>query len=142
MLFRSDRVKHYESFAWEDVWDAEAEYDSVEIVLVIDDSGSMDWNDPYFERLNVARTLIDKLPDNSKIGLVRFDGGYPKTEALTKTLTTDKEYVKNFLTRTYFYSPGGTDMYNGIQKAFPLYEATEESTLKMMVVFDHYQPLL
>lgn len=94
----------------------------------------MDWNDPSYERLNVARTLIDNLPSNSKIGLVRFDGDWPKTEALTKTFTTDKEEVKNYLTRTYFYSPGGTDMYNGIQKAFPLYESTESTTLKMMIV--------
>ena len=129
-----NRMVYQESFTWTDVWADDVNYTNIEIVFVIDDSGSMDWNDPNYERLTVARNLIDKLPANSKIGLVRFDGNYPKTEALTPTLTTDREAVKNFLTRTYFYSPGGTDMYNGIQKAFPLYESSEETTLKMMIV--------
>ncbi|MBE6825190.1 MAG: VWA domain-containing protein [Ruminococcaceae bacterium] len=129
-----DRKIYNDSFTWTDVWDSNHNYSDVEIVFVIDDSGSMDWNDPSYERLNVARNLIDDLPTNSKIGLVRFDGDWPKTEALTKTLTTNKEEVKNYLTRTYFYSPGGTDMYNGIQKAFPLYESTESTTLKIMIV--------
>jgi len=129
-----DRTIYEDSFTWVDVWDSEHNYTEVEVVFVIDDSGSMNWNDPNYNRLSVARTLVDNLPANSKIGLVRFDGGYPKTEALTPTLTTDREAVKNFLTRTYFYSPGGTDMYNGINKAFPLFESTEETTLKMMIV--------
>lgn len=129
-----NRKIYEESFQWEDTWDSDSSYENVEIVFVVDDSGSMSWNDPSYERLSVARTLIDNLPEASKIGLVRFDGGYPKTEALTPVLTTDKEVVKNYLTRTYFYSPGGTDMYNGIQKAFPLYESTDETTLKMMIV--------
>lgn len=127
-----DRNVYQESFTWQDVWDTEQKYTNVEVVFVIDDSGSMDWNDPNYERLIVARTLIDNLPNDSKIGLIRFDGSYP--EALTPSLTTEKETVKNYLTRQYFYSPGGTDMYGGIQKAFPLFESTDDTTLKMMIV--------
>ncbi|MEE1060979.1 MAG: VWA domain-containing protein [Ruminococcus sp.] len=129
-----DRKVYQDSFTWIDSWDSTQTFTEVEIVFVIDDSGSMDWNDPKYERLNVARTLVDNLPKNSKIGIVRFDGDLPKTEALTKTLTTDKEKVKKYLTRDYFYSPGGTDMYNGINKAFPLYESSKDTTLKMMIV--------
>lgn len=129
-----DRTVYEESFTWVDIWDSDHNYSNVELVFVIDDSGSMDWNDPYNERLSVARTLIDNLPTGSKIGLVRFDGGYPETKALTSALTTDREAVKNYLTTEYFTSYGGTDMYNGIQKAFPLYESTENTTLKLMVV--------
>lgn len=129
-----DRTVYEESFTWVDIWDSDHNYSNVELVFVIDDSGSMDWNDPYNERLSVARTLIDNLPTGSKIGLVRFDGGYPETKALTSALTTDREAVKNYLTTEYFTSYGGTDMYNGIQKAFPLYESTEDTTLKLMIV--------
>lgn len=131
-----DREVRESSFRWKDEWEVKQSFTGIEVVFVIDDSGSMDWNDPYFERLAVARTLIDELPSESKIGLVRFDGGWSKTEALTPRLTTDKEAVKNFLTRTYFYNLGGTDMYNGIQKAFPLYESAQDTTLKMMIVLN------
>ncbi len=129
-----DRKIYESSFWWIDEWESDQSFTDIEIVFVIDDSGSMVSSDSSYERLAVARALIDKLPSESKIGLVRFDGGYPKTEALTPALTTDKEAVKNFLTREYFYSPGGTDMYNGIQKAFPLYESADDTTLKMMIV--------
>ena len=68
-----DRNIYNEFFAWEDVWDTEGTYYGIEIVLVIDDSGSMDWNDSTNERLQVAKNLIDKLPENSKIGVVSFE---------------------------------------------------------------------
>lgn len=128
-----DRKVYQESFTWQDVWDSDHNFTDIEIVFVVDDSGSMDWNDPSYERLAVARTLIDNLPANSKIGLVRFDDNCPHTEVLSE-LTNDRDAVKNYLTKTYFYSPGGTDMYNGIKMAFPLYKSTEDTTLKMMIV--------
>jgi len=129
-----NRKVQEDNFWWMDEWEGGQSFTDIEIVFVIDDSISMEWNDSSNERLAVARTLIDKLPSESKIGLVRFYGGSPRTQALTPALTTDKEAVKNFLTEDYFWSYGGTDMYNGIQKAFPLYESTDDKTLRMMIV--------
>lgn len=127
-----NRKVYQDSFTWQDVWENEHNFTDIEIVFVVDDSGSMWSNDPSDERLTVARTLIDNLPTDSKIGLVRFDGYSP--DLLTPELTKDKEAVKDFLTNKYFFSSGGTDMYAGIQKGFPLFEATEDTTLKMMIV--------
>ena len=130
-----DRKVFYSSFTWEDVWETEGTFHSVEIVFVIDDSGSMGPvganNDPNNERLSVSRDLIDKLPEDSKIGIVWFADN---TSLLTPKLTTDRDAAKSFLTTTYFKSVGSTYMYTAINDAFTLFESTAEDVLRMMVV--------
>ena len=125
-----NRTVFAKSFEWEDVWSTSA-YTGVDVILVIDDSGSMDDNDPNDERLEVAKTLIDKLPQGSSIGLVRFTDA---TNKLTKVLTYDKDEAKSYITSKKFKSDGGTHMYNAIEKAIPLFTTTDDSRMKMMVV--------
>lgn len=125
-----NRKVYQDTFEWQDVWDSTG-YSNVEVVLVIDDSGSMDDNDPYNKRLEVAKNLIDKLPENNKIGIVKFASS---TSQLTSVLTNNKDTAKSFLTTQYFRSSGGTNMYRAIKNAFPLFESNDEDTLKMMVV--------
>ncbi len=119
-----------ESKIWIDEWDSQG-YSGVEVVLVIDDSGSMTQNDGNNKRLKVAQNLIENLPSNSKVGVVKF-ASY--TTALTPTVTSDKEVAKNYLTPAYFRSSGGTYMYNAISSAFSLFETTDDTILKMIVV--------
>ena len=125
-----NRTVYEESFTWIDVWDAN-DYTGVEVVLVIDDSGSMSGNDRINNRLTVAQNLIDNLPENSKIGVVRFSSG---TNILTESLTADRALAKSYLTTDYFRSSGGTYMYRAIDSSFSLFEAEDEEILKMMVV--------
>ncbi len=125
-----NRKVYEDSFEWQDVWDTSG-YKNVEVVLVIDDSGSMSWNDNSNQRLSVSKQLIDKLPQNNKAGIVKFT---TSTYLLTDPITSDKDYVKSFLTTSYFRSNGGTSMYQAINKAFALFEANNEDTLKMMIV--------
>ena len=112
--------------------DGETMHSSVELVFVIDDSGSMDSNDPYYKRLDVAKDVINMAPQNAKVGVVRFES---YTQILTSSLTT-KEAAASYLTRQYFTSPGGTAMYDGIYDAVPLFStpATDDTVLRMMVV--------
>ena len=124
------------SFVWEDTWevgdDAEpVTYSGIEIILIIDDSGSMTWNDNYNQRLAVARDLVDKLPENSSIGIVRFENS---NLMLTNGLITDKEEAKACLTTEYFRSSGGTYMYTAIDDSFASYGTEDSDVLKMMVV--------
>ena len=69
------------------MWEDTENYDEVETALVIDDSGSMDWNDGENQRLTVAGELIDRLPDGSRIGVVKFESS---TTLLTEEFTTGK----------------------------------------------------
>ena len=111
------------AFEWQDVWSTTG-YTGVEVVLVIDDSGSMYSNDRSNMRLTVAQNLIDKLPENSKVGVVRFTGS---TYKLTSAVTEDTELAKSYLTTNYFKSSGGTNMYNAINSAFSMFESTDDT---------------
>ena len=125
-----NRKVYQESFIWQDVWGVTG-YTGVELVLVIDDSGSMTTYDSANQRLTVARNLIDKLPDNSKIGIVKFESS---TSILTPTLIDDKDQAKAFLTTDYFYSSGNTTMYSAVISGTSLFESTDDTVLKTMVV--------
>ncbi len=125
-----DRKLYEASYRWEDEW-KESEYSKVEIVFVIDDSGSMVSNDPANQRLTVTKNLIDNLPKDSKMGVVKFA---TNTSVLTSKLTTDKDEAKSFLTTADFVSYGNTYMYTAIRNGFNLYESAEPDVLKMMVV--------
>ena len=124
-----DRRVYEEEFKWVDTWDTEASYSSIEIVFVVDDSGSMTSNDRYNERLSVAQDLISKLPQNSQVGVVKFESS---VTTLT-SLTTDKDQAMDYLTSSYFKSSGGTKMYTAIKSAFNLF-GSKIDTMRVMVV--------
>ena len=131
-----DSTVYQGSLTWEDTWDNTGTYSSVEVVLVVDDSGSMGYAgdnlDPENKRLAVARDLIDALPEGTKIGVVWFASS---AKLLTPTLTTDKEEAKAWLTTRYFTSIGGrTNMYQAIDKSLELFQSTEADALKTAIV--------
>lgn len=149
-----DRTVHYASFTWEDVWDTEGTYDSVEVVLVIDDSGSLggtsnydettgyfaSGNDPKHLRLLAARNFVDNSGDSAQIGIVKFDGEVDIMAELTNCTTEGKEALKNLLQITpctddsllyesipgIFDSCGQTAMYAGINSAFDVFSANTD----------------
>ncbi len=156
-----DRTVYEESFSWIDVWDSGKNFSNVEIVLVIDDSGSLGGDygyssstgtftggmDPEHKRLEVARTFIDKANTNAKIGIVKFDGVIDNiTNGLIECSEEGKEVLKDKLKFTYknsgdynisgiFDSRGTTYMYGGIERALSQFSTNVESTLKVVVVF-------
>lgn len=119
---------------WIDSWqlgkDGETKHSSVELVFVIDDSGSMDWNDPSYKRLDVANEVINMAPIKTKIGVVRFESS---TTVLTPTLT-DKESASQYFTKSYFRSSGGTKMYDAIYKACTLFDSDSDSSVRKLMV--------
>ncbi len=136
-----DRRVYEEELEWVDIWGLDGKtYTDIEMVFVIDDSGSMSSNDRSFYRLTVAQDLINKMPEGSKIGIVRFANN---TSNLTgNTLTSDKDVANSYLTRSYFFSSGGTYMYEAIQSSINLYSTPteEDTTLRVMVVLSDGQP--
>ena len=129
-----DRNVYEKQLAWLDVWGIDGTvYSSIEIVFVIDDSGSMTSYDRYNQRLTVARNLIDMLPEGSKIGIIKFASS---TTRYTSALVTSKDTAKNYLTTTYFKSSGGTNMYGAMISSMDLFSNVEDGDgiMRVMVV--------
>ena len=129
-----DRKIYEEELTWVDTWGIEGgSYSSVEIVFVIDDSGSMSWNDGSNKRLSVACDLINKLPEGSKIGIVNFTSSYT---IYTNALMNDKQTAKNYLTTSYFRSYGGTSMFRAMNASYSLFSEKQEGdgVMRIMVV--------
>ena len=140
-----DRNVYEQDLQWVDIWGlGGTTYTSIEIVFVIDDSGSMGPvganYDPNYTRLQVARDLVSKIPDGSKLGIVQFADS--TTRLTGNTLITDKATVNNYLTTSYFKSKGGTYMFNAMQNAIDLYSAKTENdtTFRVMVVLSDGVP--
>lgn len=119
----------YKTFSWEDDWSDEDVKEGVEIVLVVDDSGSMGWNDTYNKRLDVAKDLVNNLPSNSKIGLIKFASS---TSPLSN-LTDKRSDINNYLNNS-FYSSGGTRMYSAINSSFDMLKNSNDNIQKVIVV--------
>lgn len=130
LLNRSEFEKSFVD-EWQEVPKTTETFESLQIVFVVDDSGSMGNNDTYNKRLDVARELIERLPTNSSIGIVRFA---TKTEVLTEVLMSDKNSAKDYLSTSYFKSSGNTYLYEAVLEALTLYQETDSNVLKMMVV--------
>ncbi len=132
-----DRRIYEEEFKWVDTWDVSKSYSDIEIVFVVDDSGSMDSNDPTDERLVVARDLIDKLPEKSKVSVVSFHS----TTTILNDFTADKETAKSYLTSTYFTSNGSsTYMYAAVRETISQFdESTDNEAMKVMVLLSDGQ---
>ena len=155
-----NRIMFKNAFEWQDVWETSG-YSKAEIVLVIDDSGSLGGDygynattgffkggmDPEHKRLEVAREFVDKANENAKIGIIKFDGEIDNiTSGLIKCDTKGKNVLKNYLKLTYdasgdynkhnvFDSRGYTEMYAGIEKAMDQFSSDSEDTLKTLIVF-------
>lgn len=122
-----DRREYEDSIMWQDAWENDDTYTSAEVVLVIDDSGSMSWNDPSNERLSVAANLINGLPEGSKMGIVQFTSYY----SVLAPITDDKNAALSALNE--FYSSGGTSMYSAVQGSLGMF-GNDEDVLRAMIV--------
>ncbi len=156
-----DRTVYEESFAWVDVWDSSKTYSGAEIILVIDDSGSLGGDygynsstgtftggqDPTHQRLTVARDFVDSANEKTKIGIVKFDGVVDDISGgLVECTPEGKAQLKNHLQFTYkssgeynmhgiFDSRGTTYMYEGIQNAIGKFSSSEDDVMKVIIVF-------
>ncbi len=131
-----DSKLYQDSFTWEDTWDSTGTYSSIEVVLVVDDSGSMgpagDNLDPRNVRLEVAKELIEQLPTGAKVGVVSFGNA---AKALTPTLTTDHAAARGWLSPLHFTSMGSlSHMYAAVEVGMELFETTDDTALRLMVV--------
>lgn len=84
---------------------------NVDIVLSIDGSGSMSWNDPSNLRFEAAGKFIDELLIADQVAVLGFD----LSANLVQSLTTDHTLAKSKIPYTYTY--GGTSISAAIRGA-------------------------
>lgn len=99
---------------------------NLEVVFLIDESGSMSSNDPSYIRKQVAKELTDNFGTSDKAAVVAFDS---YTRVITD-FTSDKEVIKNAIDQVS--ASGGTDMYEGLEVSIGLYDGT--ATAKRYIV--------
>lgn len=124
--------------AFDSVWEEEIkapqvseENSNLDIVLVIDSSGSMIDNDPSDLRLSVAKEFVSKLSDNDRAAIVDFD-----TSATVYSYFSSSKTDLNFAIDR-IDSSGGTNLAAGIRSAIDLFSSESyinNSALKYIVM--------
>jgi hypothetical protein len=89
---------------------------TMQAILIMDDTGSMTWNDPDYLRFNASKFFVDQLTIPDEVGFVVYADTLPsgKEAELRSPLTTDYAGAKQGM---YGNSNGGTPMINGFQVA-------------------------
>ena len=121
----------------DEVWEYILEYqpitqnrNSLDVVFVIDSSGSMSWNDKTEIRKEVTNNFIDKLTSNDRAAVVSFASyAYELTG-----FTGNKETLKNAVNS--LGCSGGTDIGAGISMALDLFkkQPLNDNKLKSIVL--------
>lgn len=106
----------------------DVKFSGLDIAFVIDDSGSMSWNDRLNKRGAVTREFINKLTDHDRASIISFT-----SEASTLSgFTSDKKTLLSATQR--LYSNGGTNLSNGISRAIQLFRSLEKDETRLRYI--------
>ena len=95
---------------------ASGDHASMDIVFVIDASGSMEWNDPNRMAIELSKNFVAKLNNTDRAAVVEFTD----YASVFQTLTNDKNAINNALDRINY--SGGTFILGGLRKAVSILE--------------------
>jgi murein DD-endopeptidase MepM/ murein hydrolase activator NlpD len=105
----------------------------VELVLILDSSGSMSWNDPNDTRKDYAKRFINFAREGDYIGIVDFDEDAVILANLTKILTNDqREELKLAIDR--IDSQGSTNIEDGLWKGLQVLGQGEAGNIKVAIL--------
>ena len=113
----------------------------LDIALVLDSSGSMDWNDPQYFRRDASKNFVDAMLANDMAAVVDFDD-WART---LQGLTSDKVALKAAIDR--IDNSGGTDIGAGVSLGLQeLAKSTDAARAQIMILLTDgvgsYDPLL
>jgi hypothetical protein len=100
----------------------------IDVILAIDSSGSMDWNDPADERLAAAKAFVDLLDDTrDQVGVVSWDNDIDFTVALTNDFDTVRTKIDTV------DHDGGTNLDVGLDASIDLLDASARESVKVII---------
>lgn len=118
------------TFVWREVGNP-SEYAGVEAIFVVEKSFGIDSNDPTDHRLTVGCDIVDALPDGSRFNVIRFSDIISGFSGLSDR----KESAKGIIGSEHRYKAWYKDrMYESIQIGLGLFETTDDTVLKIMIV--------
>ena len=137
-------IKKYKDYVilvsghWNEAWDKEilepnTEFSEMDIVLTIDSSGSMSWNDENNLRIEGSINLINKLKGENRAAVVDFDS----YAVIRQGLTTDKDELIAAVNK--IDSSGGTNISRGLAKAITALDSTARSILTDELISEFYE---
>lgn len=111
---------------YDEIWETELLYDedgqeafqAIDVVFLLDTSGSMDWNDPGYGRRTVTKNFIDHLTENDLAAVIGFDS----YSEIYSGFTSDRETLYQALNQIDNY--GGTSLSAGISAALSLFTSS------------------
>ncbi|MFD2671739.1 vWA domain-containing protein [Marinicrinis sediminis] len=109
----------------------------IDVMMIIDSSGSMSWNDPNGYRKTAAKNFVDALIPGSRVGVVVGDRAgvvdFDSSAKLLKELSDDFEGIKSSIDT--IDSSGGTNIGAGVHLANEqLIQHSDESRIKVEVL--------
>lgn len=140
----STTVDHFSTYIllnktdFEKVWNSDIkppeaieENSNLDVVFLIDSSGSMTSNDRDNLRLEAARTFVDKLTEKDSAAVIDFDS----SAYIYQTFTNDKEKLYAAIDKVD--SSGGTDLSDGMEAAIQQFTSdqyNENNSYKIIIM--------
>ncbi len=141
----SAQVTHFSTYillnkvAFDEVWENEikspddsySEMNCLDVVLVIDSSGSMSSNDSKKLRLTAAKSFVDKLGEDDRGAVIDFDS----SATLYQGLTSDHDALYTAIEK--INSSGGTNISNAMKLAISQFTSddyTREDAYKYIIL--------
>ncbi len=109
-------------------------YDSINVVLVCDDSGSMDGK-PRNDLSAAVKAFVENADPSIKIGIVPFASGVK--ENYVAPLGSSKDKLKE--TADALCADGGTDIFDAVQYANTMFPDSGSRTLNIMILMSDGQ---
>ncbi len=128
----SVKVTHFSKYIllnkvdFDKVWDTEIKapdyqgsgMNGLDIVFVVDSSGSMDWNDETNIRHQVVKKFVDKLGEKDRAAVVDFDN----YSTVYQNFTSDHDLLYSAIDKVN--SSGGTNLSSGMSAAINLFTSS------------------
>jgi len=108
--------------------EADVEENAVDLIIVVDESGSMDWYGRMAQTKVAAKQIISQMKENDRCAVI----GFTYSTSIKQSLTSDKDLLNSAVDR--LYASGGTEIYRGIDAAIKMFEDNESERQKFIIL--------
>ncbi len=136
VTFKTDHFSQYvlvDKSVWQGIWAREVakirENDvKFSIEFIIDDSGSMNSNDPTKTRVSAAETAISSLSNNDEYLIMKFSDNSEVLQNFTNNTENIEKVFENF------QSSGGTNISDAVEKGIDILKKEDDDRKKVIIL--------